>query len=75
LDYDDRFLSQRLRQIPHPEDERISHNEKYRSWNHCEKCDKIFVVSGSTTLVKDRDEGKWCFEGEYVPDDSLNLIA
>jgi hypothetical protein len=65
LDYDDRFLSQRLRQIPYPEEESISYDEEYRSW-----IDKTFFVTGSTTLVKTRDEEKWRFEGECVPLDN-----
>jgi hypothetical protein len=71
--YDDRFLSQRLCQIPHPEGECNAERDKYRSWKHCGRCDKTFYVTGEYNFGKDRiiDEGEWCFEGEHVPDDAL----
>lgn len=74
--YDNRFLSQRLCQIPHPEGECNAVRDKHRSWKHCEKCDKTFYVTGEYNFGKDRiiDEGEWCFEGEHLPDDSLAVL-
>jgi hypothetical protein len=72
--YDDRFLSQRLCQIPHPEDECIAHRDKYRSWNQCEQCEKTFDVTGEYLFGSKyciMDKGKWCFEGEHVSDDMV----
>jgi hypothetical protein len=75
--YDDRFLSQRLCQIPHPEGECNNERDKYRSWKHCEKCDKTFYVTGEYNFGRDfiPDEGEWCFEGAHVPDVDLTVLA
>jgi hypothetical protein len=75
--YDERFLSQRLCQIPHPADQCHTDRDKHRFWEHCEKCDKTFKnVTGEYNFGKDRifEEGKWCFEGEHVSDENVVVL-
>lgn len=72
--YDPRYASVNLCRMEHPY-HRVRHEwmGSKRSWDHCERCDKDFNVSGFHYGERNapEDEGEWCFVGEHTQDEEM----